>query len=62
MIFISFLGTGSYLNCNYIYGKQRCENVFFIQTAIRDLFASKAEKNLIFVTEAAERKNLTGVS
>ncbi len=58
MIFTSFLGTGKYVNCNYIYEKQRCENVTFIQTAIRTLFARNAKKNLIFVTEESEKINL----
>ncbi|MBM9520560.1 TIGR02221 family CRISPR-associated protein [Desulforhopalus vacuolatus] len=57
MIFISFLGTGNYLTCNYVYNNQHCDGVEYIQTAARTLLAPEA-KSFIFVTTAAEEKHL----
>lgn len=59
-VFISFLGTSPYLACNYIdeKGGGRCDNVRFIQTAVRRLHCPDADKAIIFVTEKAETDNL----
>ena len=57
-VFISFLGTNKYLPCNYFDDKGRCDNVRFIQTAVRKLHCPDAGQSLIFVTETAKAANL----
>lgn len=58
MIFISFLGTGNYKTCNYLYKEQHCDGVAYIQTAARTLLAPEAEQSFIFVTTEAKEKHL----
>jgi len=59
-LFISFLGTGGYVSCNYYYGNQKIENVDFVQEAMISLFCSdwqKKDRILIFCTKKSKEKN-----
>ena len=59
-IFMSFLGTGNYINCNYLYEEKKVNDVEFVQTAVADMFCSdfkKEDKIIVFLTQEAREKN-----
>lgn len=59
-IFLSFLGTTLYTECNYVYKDQRAENVHFVQEALLQFFAGDfgpADKIFIYLTEQAREVN-----
>lgn len=59
-IFFSFLGTGSYVSCNYLLGDERIDNVRFIQEALIRLLCKGFhgdDRIVVFLTEEARAKN-----
>lgn len=59
-IFLSFLGTNRYIECNFVYGQQKAENVRFVQEALLQFFATDfgpKDKIFIFLTEEAKKVN-----
>lgn len=59
-VFISFLGTNSYLECNYYYGDKKINNVKYIQEALINIFCSKFKERdrlLFFLTKDAKANN-----
>ena len=64
-VFLSFLGTNEYKNCNYYYGEKCVEencikNVRYVQEAMVKLFCddfSENDKIFIFLTKDAREKN-----
>ncbi len=59
-VFLSFLGTNNYIECNYCYGEECVEKVRFVQEAMVKLFCkdfSEEDQIYIFVTGQAEEKN-----
>ncbi|MGA1845996.1 TIGR02221 family CRISPR-associated protein [Deferribacter abyssi] len=59
--FISFLGTGNYINCNYYFQTldNKVDNVKFVQEALLKIFCSDFNENdkvVIFMTNEAEQK------
>jgi CRISPR-associated Csx2 family protein len=58
-IFVSFLGTGNYSDCNYIFA-DKSVNTRFIQEALIQIFCedfSENDRMCIFLTEDAKNKN-----
>ncbi|MCK5228737.1 MAG: hypothetical protein KAR13_00630 [Desulfobulbaceae bacterium] len=39
-IFVSFLGTNSYMECNYCFGDKKVANVRFVQEAMIRMFCA----------------------
>ena len=59
-IFVSFLGTNEYMDCNYCFGDKKMENVRFVQEAMIRMFCSDFghdDRILIFLTREAREKN-----
>ncbi|MFC3809773.1 TIGR02221 family CRISPR-associated protein [Lacihabitans lacunae] len=62
-LFLSFLGTNNYVNCNYIDETdilKKVENVKYIQEAILKLYCkdfNENDKALFFLTKGAEKQN-----
>lgn len=60
-VFISFLGTSSYLNCNYcLSDNEKIENVEFVQEALIKIFFKNVNENnhiYIFTTKKAKDNN-----
>lgn len=59
-LFITFLGTGNYVLCNYCRGNQKIENVDFVQEAMLKIFCSdwqEEDRTLIFCTKESTEKN-----
>ena len=59
-VFISFLGTTPYLNCNYVLDNKQVDDVRYIQEALLRLYAtewSEQDEVLIFITDDARTKN-----
>ena len=59
-IFVSFLGTNSYIECNYCFGDKKVENVRFVQEAMIRMFCDDFghdDRILIFLTREAREKN-----
>ena len=59
-VFLSFLGTNRYMECNYVIGDRRADNVRYIQEALISLFCSdfsSGDRVIIFLTPDAEKKN-----
>ncbi|MBR5950240.1 MAG: TIGR02221 family CRISPR-associated protein [Actinomycetaceae bacterium] len=57
-VFISFLGTGNYVACNYRLGHRTSANVRFIQSALLELVPSDGMRALVFTTPKAAQTNL----
>ncbi|MFQ5561038.1 MAG: TIGR02221 family CRISPR-associated protein, partial [Nitrospinota bacterium] len=61
-VFISFLGTGKYCECNYALKGKTVHGVRYIQEALLDLLScdfTQSDRALIFTTKEAEAKNWT---
>ena len=59
-VFLSFLGTNKYVNCNFLFNSQKIKNVKFVQEALIRLVAKdfkKEDKVIIFLTKDARTKN-----
>ena len=59
-IFVSFLGTNSYMECNYCFGDKKVENVRFVQKAMIRMFCAdfnRDDRILIFLTQGAREAN-----
>lgn len=59
-IFLSFLGTNRYIECNFVYERQKAEKVRFVQEALLQFFAADfgpEDKIFIFLTEEAKQIN-----
>ncbi|MEA1932893.1 MAG: TIGR02221 family CRISPR-associated protein [Thermodesulfobacteriota bacterium] len=59
-IFVSFLGTNEYMECNYCFGDKKVENVSFVQEAMIRMFCTDFghdDRILIFLTREAREKN-----
>lgn len=62
-VFLSFLGTNRYIDCNYVYGDKKVPNSRYIQQALMELFCpdfKKGDRVRIFVTERARQENWEG--
>ncbi|MHA1401679.1 MAG: TIGR02221 family CRISPR-associated protein [Candidatus Heimdallarchaeaceae archaeon] len=59
-VLFSFLGTGNYLECNYVLNGNKIEKVRYIQEAIINLLCSDWEENdriVLFITNESKAKN-----
>ncbi|MEJ5284405.1 MAG: TIGR02221 family CRISPR-associated protein [Brevinematales bacterium] len=61
-VFLSFLGTNDYVECNYYFGNQKVENVKFVQEAMLKIFCKEFKKDnndkiYILLTKEAEDRN-----
>lgn len=59
-IFLSFLGTNDYVQCNYCIGDFKDENQKYIQVSLMKYLSadfSETDKCYVFLTEEARRKN-----
>jgi len=57
-IYISFLGTNDYLNCNYVCpGKEKVDNIKYIQEAVISQYCKDFDKFIFFLTEESIEKN-----
>ncbi len=62
-IFLSFLGTNNYINCNYLDetdAAKKCKNVKYVQEAILKLYCNdflESDRAFIFVTDGARKQN-----
>jgi len=58
-VFLSFLGTGKYKNCNYFFDNQKINNVKYIQEAVLRIFCKDWDKNDIgFILTSSAAKNI----
>lgn len=56
-VLISFLGTGNYIPCRYIFESNESSVVTYVQSAIIEILASDFDEYLIFCTESAQKKH-----
>jgi len=59
-VFLSFLGTGNYKNCNYFFGNQKINNVTYIQEAVLKIFCkdwNKSDTGFVLTSSAAKNKH-----
>lgn len=59
-VFLSAVGTGNYLNCNYYYQEQKVDDVQYIQSAIYKIFCKdfkKTDKVIFAFTDSAKTKH-----
>nr|WP_314080566.1 TIGR02221 family CRISPR-associated protein [uncultured Leptotrichia sp.] len=53
-VFLSFLGTGKYEKCFYIFEKEKSKNVKFVQNAIVEICKDKFDKKFVLCTTSAK--------
>lgn len=59
-VFLSFLGTGNYKNCNYFFGTQKIDNVIYIQEAVSRIFCNdwnNSDAGFVLTSSAAKDKH-----
>ena len=58
-VFLTFLGTGNYLECVYKYNEMQSRVVTYVQTALVDILAEEYTDFIAFCTEEASEKHFS---
>lgn len=58
-VFLTFLGTGNYLECVYKYNEKQSRVVTYVQTALVDILADEYTDFIAFCTEEASEKHFS---
>ncbi|AEI15252.1 CRISPR-associated protein, TM1812 family [Flexistipes sinusarabici DSM 4947] len=59
-VFLSFLGTGDYKNCNYYFDNQKIDNIIYIQEAVLRIFCKdwyKSDAGFVLTSSDAKNKH-----